>query len=267
MAPVGKSDHSTLLVQLKLENSETPDNEPKPNYNKGDYESFRNFIIDSLQCKDYKNIQNLDEAWKILKEIIIEGTAKFIPVSKSGTWSHKPTWKNAINQEAKNLIKRKHRLWSRYMETRDPDTKTKYNIIRNRVRQITRNLDKDEQVKVAKECKENPKKFWRYIKSRTKATNKMGNLKLKNAFGVEDIIVDNEEKSNAFADYFSTVFTQEPNTSFEVLPNVNCKIKIDSLEMTEQVVKAKLAKLKNRQISRTRPYPSTGCKRTTKRTH
>jgi hypothetical protein len=72
----------------------------------------------------------------------------------------------------------------------------------------------------------------------------MGNIKILDTNGVENIITDDESKSNAFADYFSTVFNQEPDTCFETLKQVDCQNEMQQLQITDSAVKQKLLKLK-----------------------
>ena len=60
-------------------------------------------------------------AWKELKGNLIVDTDRFIPKTMGVAWKHKPGWKHPINKGTKQLIKRKHRLWARYMETKDPE--------------------------------------------------------------------------------------------------------------------------------------------------
>ena len=80
----------------------------------------------------------------------------------------------------------------------------------------TRCIIKNEQMEIAKASKNNPKKFWNYIKSKTKNSSSIGDIKYKNINGEELLATTDEEKSKVFCDYFSSVFTIE-NDNFEPL--------------------------------------------------
>jgi len=73
-----------------------------------------------------------------------------------------------------------------------------------------------EQCTVSTQCKQNPKKFWNYVKNRTSARS-----------GIDDIILkQNGEKIElsdyqAFSDYFSTVFTIESQNALPEVTNKN----------------------------------------------
>jgi hypothetical protein len=68
--------------------------------------------------------------------------------------------KHTIPLDKKSLskIKRKQRLWTRFLNTRDGEIYTEYCQVRNQVRNITRQHEK----RIATEVKSNPKKFWKY---------------------------------------------------------------------------------------------------------
>jgi len=61
-------------------------------------------------------------------------------------------------------------------ETRDHTIHKKYKSIRNKVRNETRKLQMEEQRLVASHCKENPKIFWKYVNSKRKICDHIGDL-------------------------------------------------------------------------------------------
>jgi len=129
------------------------------------------------------------------------------------------------------------------METRDPEVEKKYKELRNTIRSKTRCREQEEQQDIALECKVNPKKFWAYIKAKTKINSTAGDIEVTDADGVQRIITDSEEKSNTFADYFSTVFNHEPDIKFETLNKVQCTVDMPKLVITDEKVYSKLCKL------------------------
>ena len=244
LAPVGFSDHCMIHLVCKWESPHHLNNGHKLNYTKGDYTGLRNFITDRLKTKDPNIFVEAEQASTVLNSIIIEGTNKYIPVSKGNAWKQKSNWSCPIDDQTKLLIKRKRRLWTRYIKTRDPSTYNSYKVIRNSIKQVIRKQDKAHQRAVAAECKLNPKKFWGYVKSKTNTSNAMGNIKVYNSTGVAEVIVDDEKKSNAFADYFSTVFSHEPNTEFDKLPNIKCNYPMSDLNISHSTVLEKLTILR-----------------------
>ena len=64
-----------------------------------------------------------------------------------------------------------------------------------------------EQQNIANNIKTKPKKFWKYINSKTKGSNKIGNIKYLNKIGAKMIADTDYDKCNAFIHYFNSIFT------------------------------------------------------------
>jgi len=72
----------------------------------------------------------------------------------------------------------------------------------------------------------------------------MGNIKQTSASGEESIIKDDTEKSNAFVEYFSSVYTLELLDNFDNLKQIIPANAMQKLIITEKDVYQKLAQLK-----------------------
>ena len=125
-----------------------------------------------------------------------------------------------LPENVRKIIKIKDRKWTRYLETKNNDLLKEYKTLRNRVRNETRCIIKNEQMEIAKASKNNPKKIGNYIKSKTKNSSSIGDIKYKNINGEEPLATTDEEKSKVFCDYFSSVFTIESD-NFEPLQDKN----------------------------------------------
>src|SRR5260221_5363824 len=97
---------------------------------------------------------------------------KYIPKTKNKNWRRKLNWKYPVSKETKKLIRKKHRLWTRYQETRDPVVEQQYKKVRNLVNKNSKKIDRDEQRAVANNCKENPEKFGEFINSKSQTSAK-----------------------------------------------------------------------------------------------
>ena len=64
-------------------------------------------------------------------------------------------------------------------------------------------------MKIAKNCKTNPKKCWNYIKSKTNSKDKIGDLVIAEESRPDRVISENQEKANILCDYFSDVFNKD----------------------------------------------------------
>jgi len=68
------------------------------------------------------------------------------------------------------LVRRKHRLWNRWITTKNDNVFDEYKIVRNKVKRETVKIVQQEQDKISRDCESNPKRFWRYVNR--KKTNK-----------------------------------------------------------------------------------------------
>ena len=203
LSPLGKSDHAVLEFRCCY-NSKYVVNSSKYNYNKGDYNGLCNYINNNMN-KNHES--NINLAWENFKDILSDGVRLYVPTIKSSTWKLKPNWKCPLDEDIRKLISKKHRLWTRYIETKDK----KYKTTRNLVKKKCKKNDQSKQKEIAKSCKSNPKVFWQYVRSKTNTPNCMGDIKTKDKNNQEIIITNDKDKANTFVDYFSNVFITEPN--------------------------------------------------------
>ena len=147
-SPLGKSDHTVLKIICKLETHRMDNYSGKLNYGKGDYDNLRKSLdIDWAHVFD-KFDNDVDRMWNYLKNFLISNTHKYIPtVSKFSQWK-KPSWKCPLDEKLRSLIRKKSRLWNRYIETRNPQTHMEFKKVRNEVRKQTRLVEKKYNVKL-----------------------------------------------------------------------------------------------------------------------
>jgi len=100
------------------------------------------------------------------------------------------------------LIKKKHTLWRKYQNTKNQDVWKEFKTIRNAVRKESRKAVQNENLAVAKSCKNNPKKFWKHVKMKTSTYGTISNIKHVDHQGNDVMITDDTEKANVFAKYF-----------------------------------------------------------------
>jgi len=84
-SPLGKSDHSVLHCVCRLGNKGIS-NLSKLNFNKGDYNSFCDYIWSNLDTKYYKDGGSVNELWLCLKSLLLSGQELFIPYIKGNNW-------------------------------------------------------------------------------------------------------------------------------------------------------------------------------------
>ena len=189
----------------------------------------------NLFCKG-----DVEILWNIVKDGLNLGTEKFIPKFKLLNWKQKDKWKAPLSKELRELIKKKHRLWHMYIESKSSSALLEYKTIRNRVRKETRNVVPKQQQSIAEICKRNSKKFWQYVNSKSKVNVGMGNIKVLNELEEPVVIKEDAAKAEAFSDFFFSVYNKEVYKAEEVdIIENKASFGIDSISCVEVYDKLK----------------------------
>ncbi|CAG2257804.1 unnamed protein product [Mytilus edulis] len=119
LSPLGKSDHSVLTFKFNCYIEETNSERIKFYYDKADLDGLRT----DLSNIDWYNImkeKSTNEQWIFFKDKLLELQSKYIPHKKIGQ-SSKKNKAVGLNQETLKAIRKKHRCWTRYMETKSSE--------------------------------------------------------------------------------------------------------------------------------------------------
>jgi len=239
MSPLGKSDHVVLKFECEAEYGEMQVGH-KLNLNKGNYDGLREFVQECWNEDKLECCEDTEQLWAKIKGALEEGIKKYVP--KVTNWRKKSSWTHPVNAGLRSMIRRKHRLWNRMRETENEEIKSKYKIQNNKVREASRIYEKRVQKEVSEQCKGNPKKIWRYVKSKTTTISKVPDLKSRDPTGMEVMVSDDEKKADLLADQFSKVFTVETD-DVPQMEDKHCKVKMEGLTITEEDVLKKLEKI------------------------
>ena len=211
LAPLGMSDHSVLIFNYTCYTTIPSTRVLRHQYHRGNYQAMRSDLDvdwDEMfdQCPDDPNQQ-----LKIFTDILKTSQEKHIPkrdVTKAATTRRTP-----LDAKIRTEIRRKHRLWERFMRDRSDEKRLAYTRQRNRVRKLSRQAKKTFERSLAEEVKSNPKKFWRYTKSKLKTKEGVAELVHTRDDGTSVEATTDEDKAGLLADYFSSVFTIEDGTN------------------------------------------------------
>jgi len=138
LSPLGKSDQAILNIKCQSVLHREDNSTSKFNYGKGDYEKLRNSLdIDWVHV--FNGFGNdVDKMWDYFKNELLLNVQKFIPAASNFRQWKKPSWKCPVSVNLQGLIKKKSRLWKRFIETRNHQTHKEYKKVRNEIRKQTR---------------------------------------------------------------------------------------------------------------------------------
>jgi len=238
LSPIGKSDHSVLNINCNLQ-PEKEEYEIKLNYNKGNYGDLRKFLTCNWEEILNAEENSIDDMWNIFKHKMLEGIKMYVPEPNKYNILKKDSWKCPLSKDVRLLVKKKHRMWTRYMETRDQNYFNQYKYYRNKVRNETRHVQRMEQYEVSAQCKQNPKKFWNYVKSKTSTRSGIGDIVLEDN-GDHKELTENYDKAEAFNNYFSSVFTVDSQSVLPDVTNKSCSVSMEEIVINTDTVLKKL---------------------------
>ena len=136
--PLGKSDHAAIGFTFNVHLDCLTNDKQVYQYNKADFEKMKDML--RLDWNLLLDKENVDDQWKLFEGEIHRVVDECVP-----TKCIKLNGGNRIKQESKSLrtkIKRKQRLWNRYIKDGDQEAKLEYNRVRNQIRGLTRKIVK-----------------------------------------------------------------------------------------------------------------------------
>ena len=238
-APLGNSDHDVLAFELNISNDPKPEQRKYAfNLKKGNYEKLREHIrLTDWTEMEGKNVENM---WSFFKDKVLEAMERCIPKIKKGKQKKLlPSW---MDMKTLRKIKKKHKMFKRYLKTKAGRDYLAYQEIRNVCTKLIKIAKKKYEKKIATEGKTNPKIFWKYIQERLKI--RTGISTLKKADGT--LASEDHEKAEVLNKYFASVFTRE---NVNNVPNLeNCSFSqgksVAEVRVTSEAVRKKLQELK-----------------------
>jgi hypothetical protein len=225
--PLGKSDHSVIEMECNLRSFSDNKKKTRYKYNKGDYSKLAELLDVNWDEEFSDRINDVEGQWCKCKNIVEKSIEQTIPkkiVSQTGKRKQDPKHTIPLNRKALPKIKQKESLWTRYLNTRDDEAYKEYCKVRNQVRTLTRKITKQFEKQIAQEVKANPKKFWKYARSKTKTKSNIPDL-FKDDNKTEFTNSD-KEKATVLVDFFTSVFIIEGDGK---MPDIE-KIDVPPLE-------------------------------------
>ena len=234
-SPLGHSDHCVLKFKFKCYQDRSQEQTQRWNYYKGDYVNMQKELDidwDNL-FEGLKPNQMID----LFLSKYNEARQKHIPIinSKAGVKAKKHNYL-PLDDKTVAKIKKKHRCWQRYIESRDENKYKEYTRTRNQVKKMVRKAKRNMEMDIAKNVKENPKKFWQYANSKRKTKTGISELKYQKEDGSEGITEGDKQKAEVLANFFSSVFTQEPDGDIPNIENVEISHPFQDKEISEEEV-------------------------------
>ena len=247
LAPLGKSDHSILSFDIICE-EETQPPVIKAVYDKGNYIKFEEIMSKIKWDEELSKYEgDVEGQWNCFKEHYNKAERVCIPKRKvyiNGKFSKKFSTK--FDEATLKKMKKKNKIWGRIRKNLASDEEhLQFKRIRNQIRRLTRKSKKMVEKNIAKNAKCNPKAFYKYSQSKLKTRSQIPDLIKPGTEKKPEYISDDKGKAETYLEYFTSVFTQEPDSDeMPFFEEREYNTTLDDIELNSDIVKDKLEKLK-----------------------
>jgi len=215
-------------------------------FRSGDYVSIKKYLGE-INWTTELNQLNTQQSWDLFNKTVDFAIDKFIPLCD------KPrTGKQWCNANVKARSKEKRNSWSKLWKIiksnrshiAQIDTSTsvaEWNTSRNISTKCSDDARIAHEKKIIAHCKDNPKTFWSYVKSKTKKPGDVSSL-----LNPEGQLSHNDnEKAKLLNSYFSSVFVHEDGDNFFENNKTNDMINtLSSIEVNQNIILESINKLK-----------------------
>ena len=236
---LGATDHLTLQFEINFNlNKPHEVKRPKLNYMKTDEKMFYNIM--NRNWEEELDGKSPEEAYNKFLKIYNEAVRESVPapyVSTSTKYT-KPPW---MKPSTLQLIKKKHNLLLRYLNTQKLSDKEAYHKKRNEVAHQTAEDRINYETKIAEETKLNVNAFWNYVNSNRKTKKSIPNLKKSDGSKAETDL----EKAEVLNSQFSSVFTKEDISNLPTTPQLDLKQELTSVHISPPMIAKKLKNLRS----------------------
>ena len=143
-----------------------------------------------------------------------------------------------MTPEVLNEIKRKRRAWTRYLATKRNIDFLEYKKV-SEVNDTVKKAKIDYEKSIALNAKKEPKRFWKYVKQKTKSKSSIGNL-----LKTDDTSTETDsEKADELNRFFASVFTHGNLSHIPIVQDLNFDRPLETIDISLNQVEKLLHEL------------------------
>jgi hypothetical protein len=196
-SPVANSDHNviTFVVPLKIKMESRTGK--IYNYHKADFLK----ICSKLELVTWNQNIDSNRQWNFLKGQLLNVREEYVPIRKPRRGKSAPWMTISIRKG----IRKREKIWKKFVQSPTYRNRTAYTKKRNELCTAIRKAKFNFECKLAENIKDDPKSFYAYVKSKSRARIGIGPLKDENNLLIED----EKGMTRILNNYFASVFTSE----------------------------------------------------------
>ena len=232
---LGSSDHDILSFNMNMYTERLTNQGKMPDFSRANWDKLKEDLGMINWENEFQNL-NASQSWDRFKEILNLYCARYIAM-KNVRVKNKPVW---MKQNIIRIVRKKAKLWRKYKETREYMDYLKYKKVERESKKEIAKVKKDFEKRLAKDVKTNPKKFYSYVKSKSRTRDSIGPLR-----GLDGDTVNREEgMCSILNNYFCSVFTKPDRVDNQDFDTGYIGELLNNTFIEENTVRIKLEKLK-----------------------
>ncbi|XP_059826353.1 uncharacterized protein LOC132394340 [Hypanus sabinus] len=175
--------------------------------------------------------------WEAFKGEILRVQSLYVPVRIKGKVNKKKEpW---FSRDIGNLIKKKREIYDRYRQQGANKVLEDYNKCKKILKKEIRRAKRRREVALAVKVKDNPKSFYRYIKSKRTVRDKIGPLEDQSG----RLCMEPQEMGEILNGFFASVFTKETGKKSMEIRQINREV-MELIQIKEEEVLAILRQIR-----------------------
>ena len=229
------SDHNIVSFILKLNtNYQNITTRKIFEYNKANYTQIRAELNDFSRTFEIFHVsKSVEECWTIFRDKIHKIVNKYVPVKQMK--SFKKHW---LTKQDKHLINKRNKLARQCKLSGSQEDRSKFCKYRNFVTNKLRNSHRNFVNRLIEKVPNNPKCFYRYVKSKRNGDSDIPILQ----DGVKSI-TEPGPKANLLNKYFASVFNKTKSKTEHLSNRNSTAVAMEDLQITEMGVLNLLSKI------------------------
>ena len=241
---LGNSDHTVIQADINVRVTKQKPFK-KYYYDKGDYNNMRTYVKERMdQAPDTEDINH---QWNYFMDTLKEAQDKFVPskvITSSG--KRKRHQGTAFDSNVIRKIKKKHRCWQRYMETKSGEKYVEYRKLSNQVKKLTKKPKRNWKKGLPRKPNQTRKSSGTMLIKNKKTSMRQGipDLVYEENDGNEKSTASDTEKADVLSEFFSSVFTKEDTSKIPTLPKREFKQWLAHITVSKENIKKRLMQLK-----------------------
>ncbi|XP_076453447.1 uncharacterized protein LOC143288705 [Babylonia areolata] len=192
--------------------------------------------LQAVNWKEQLEQLAVEDQWAFLKNKLDQCTRKNVPIT-TALGSQRKKW---LDGRTLTSVRTKHKLYRRWLQSRAGEDYQAYAKARNRAAKACRQAKRKLEAAIAEQAKINPKSFWSYVKSKTKARTGIADLKREDGSKT----TTDKEKADLLNDFFQSVYTTEREGDLPEIPDYQFNSELFDVVISEEAVRKHLANLK-----------------------